>query len=61
MVIGGVAVIAHGVRRLTTDVDAVVRGDAITAEALIDVFARHGIEPPELLLAFERLAARARM
>ena len=45
MVIRGVAVIAHGVRRLTTDVDAVVRGDAIRIDALVDVLARHDIEP----------------
>jgi hypothetical protein len=30
MVIGGIAVIARGVRRLTTDIDAAVRGDAIS-------------------------------
>jgi len=29
MVIGGIAVIAHGVRRFTTDIDAAVLGDAI--------------------------------
>jgi hypothetical protein len=27
MAIGGIAVIAHGVRRMTTDIDAVVQGD----------------------------------
>ncbi len=28
MIIGGIAVIARGVRRMTTDIDAVVLGDA---------------------------------
>ena len=45
MVIGGVAVIAHGVRRLTTDIDATVRGDAIDVVELLAVLERHGIEP----------------
>jgi hypothetical protein len=31
MMIGGVAVIAYGVKRLTTDVDAVVQGGSIAA------------------------------
>ncbi len=43
MVIGGIAVIAHGVRRLTTDIDAVVRGDAVEVPALLELLARHGI------------------
>lgn len=29
MVIGGIAIIARGVRRMTTDIDAVVRGDRV--------------------------------
>ena len=37
MVIGGIAVIAHGVQRMTTDIDAVIRGDAVSIHALIDV------------------------
>lgn len=45
MVIGGIAVIARGVRRLTTDIDAAVRGDAVTIEELADVLARHEIAP----------------
>ena len=35
MVIGGVAVIARGVKRMTTDLDVVVQGDAITLPVLM--------------------------
>ncbi|MSP59939.1 MAG: hypothetical protein EXR72_06290 [Myxococcales bacterium] len=45
MIIGGIAIIARGVRRLTTDIDALVRGDAITIEALLRAFARQKIVP----------------
>ena len=45
MVIGGIAVIARGVRRLTTDIDAAVRGDAIDATSLLRVLARKRIVP----------------
>jgi hypothetical protein len=45
MIIGGIAVIARGVRRMTTDIDAVVRGDAVDARKLLRVLARHGVEP----------------
>jgi hypothetical protein len=45
MIIGGIAVIARGVRRFTTDIDAAVRGDAITIERLLSVLARHDIVP----------------
>lgn len=45
MIIGGIALIARGVRRMTTDIDAAVRGDAITPERLLDVLAEHGIAP----------------
>jgi hypothetical protein len=45
MIVGGVAVIAHGVKRLTTDVDAVVQGGSIDPKSLIRVLARAGIEP----------------
>lgn len=45
MIIGGIAIIAHGVRRMTTDIDACVRGDAIGVEALLAALSRHGIEP----------------
>jgi hypothetical protein len=34
MIIGGVAVIAYGVKRLTTDADAVVQGNAFDVKAL---------------------------
>lgn len=45
MVIGGVAIIARGVRRLTTDVDACVRGDAIEIPALLAALGAAGITP----------------
>jgi hypothetical protein len=45
MIIGGIAVIARGVRRMTTDIDAVVQGDAIDVEALITTLAKHQIVP----------------
>jgi hypothetical protein len=43
MVIGGIAVIARGVRRMTTDLDAAVRGDAITLPKLMRTFGKHAI------------------
>jgi hypothetical protein len=45
MVIGGIAVIARGVRRFTTDIDVAVRGDAVRPERLLRALATHGIEP----------------
>ncbi|MEO7330558.1 MAG: DUF6036 family nucleotidyltransferase [Minicystis sp.] len=45
MIIGGIAVIARGVRRFTSDIDAAVRGDAISVEQLLSVLARHDILP----------------
>jgi hypothetical protein len=45
MVIGGIAVIAHGVRRFTTDIDAAVLGNAVDVERLLEVLARHEIVP----------------
>jgi Nucleotidyltransferase of unknown function (DUF6036) len=45
MVIGGIAIIAHGVRRFTTDIDAAVRGDAVRPETLLAILKRHGIVP----------------
>lgn len=45
MIIGGIAVIARGVRRFTTDIDAAVRGDSIALERLAEVLAAHGIAP----------------
>jgi len=40
MVIGGIAVIAHGVQRMTTDIDAVVQGDAVSVMAPPDIAIR---------------------
>jgi hypothetical protein len=45
MVIGGIAVIARGVRRFTTDIDAVVRGDAVQPESLLRGLAEQAIVP----------------
>jgi hypothetical protein len=45
MVIGGLAVLAHGVARVTNDVDATVWGAAVEVERLFEVLARHRIEP----------------
>ena len=45
MVIGGVAVIAHGVPRLTVDIDATVWSEDVELERLLAALARHGIEP----------------
>jgi predicted nucleotidyltransferase len=45
MILGGIAVIAHGVRRFTTDVDAAVRGDAVEVDALLEALARRKIAP----------------
>lgn len=45
MIIGGIAIIARGVRRFTTDIDAAVRGDAITLPRLVRVLAEHHIAP----------------
>ena len=45
MIIGGIAVIARGVRRMTTDIDAVVLGAAVDSGKLFRVLARHAIQP----------------
>jgi hypothetical protein len=45
MCIGGIAVVAQGVRRTTTDIDATLRADGIDLAALLHRFARHGIRP----------------
>jgi hypothetical protein len=45
MVIGGIAVIARGVRRMTTDIDVVVRGDAVEVRSLLRTLVRFGIRP----------------
>ncbi len=45
MIIGGIAVIARGVMRLTRDIDATVAGDGTDLNALLGVLRRHGIVP----------------
>jgi hypothetical protein len=45
MVIGGIAIIARGVRRMTTDIDVVVRGDETTPAAMLRALATRGIVP----------------
>jgi len=45
MVIGGIAVIARGVRRFTADIDAAVRGDEIGIDALLVALAKKRIGP----------------
>lgn len=45
MVIGGIAIIARGVRRMTTDVDVVVRGDETTPAAMLRALATRRIVP----------------
>lgn len=45
MIIGGIAVIARGVMRLTRDIDATVVGGGTDLEALLDVLSQHGIVP----------------
>jgi hypothetical protein len=45
MIIGGIAVIARGVRRFTTDIDVAVRGDAIAVADLVAALAVHDIQP----------------
>ena len=45
MIIGGIAVIARGVTRLTRDIDATVAGGGTDLEALLGVLRRHGIVP----------------
>ncbi len=45
MIIGGIAVIARGVRRFTGDIDAAIRGDEIEIPGLISALAKHRIVP----------------
>jgi len=45
MVIGGIAVIVHGVPRLTVDVDATIWGHETDLETLFQKLAEHGIVP----------------
>jgi len=44
-VIGGIAVIARGVQRLTRDIDIAVAGEDLSCAALADELQRHGIAP----------------
>jgi len=45
MVIGGMAVIAHGHVRTTEDIDATVAGEDVSLERLIELAATHEIRP----------------
>lgn len=45
MIIGGIAVIARGVRRMTTDIDAAVRGDGVEVRSLLKALAKKRILP----------------
>lgn len=45
MVIGGIAVIARGVPRQTVDIDAAVWAEGLDLDHLVDVLARHDLEP----------------
>lgn len=45
MIIGGIAVIARGVPRLTRDVDATVAGGVMELPALLDALRPHGVVP----------------
>ena len=55
MIIGGIATIVRGVRRMTADIDAVVRGDDIRPRALLGILAKHRIAPRiERALEFAR-------
>lgn len=57
MIIGGVAVIARGVPRLTVDVDGTVWGEGLSLDALFDTLERHDVVPR---IADARDFARAR-
>jgi hypothetical protein len=43
MIIGGIAVIARGVRRFTADIDAAVRGDQVDVDTLLASLAKKRI------------------
>lgn len=45
MIIGGIAVIAHGVPRLTVDADATVWGEQIDLDDLVQILGQHQIVP----------------
>jgi hypothetical protein len=60
-IIDGIAIIARGVRRFTTDIDAAVRGDAVRPDELIETLERHDILPrieDALLDGFDLIAKR---
>lgn len=57
MVIGGIAVIARGVRRMTTDIDAAVRGDRVDVAAVLRTLGRKRIAPR--IADAERFAAES--
>lgn len=44
-ILGGLAAIAHGVQRLTRDIDATVRGDAVTVDRALADLSRFHFEP----------------
>ncbi len=44
-VIGGMAVIARGLQRLTRDIDIAIAGEDVSSAALADELQRYGIEP----------------
>ena len=44
MIIGGVAVIALGVPRLTVDIDATIAARNLVIERLVETLGRHGLE-----------------
>jgi len=55
MIIGGIAVIAAGVPRETIDIDATISGRSSKIDAVLAIFARHGIVPRiQDALAFAR-------
>ena len=59
MLIGGLAVVARGVPRLTVDIDAVVDGDGLDLDRLWEVLRDSGLEArvtEAAKLARERLA-----
>ncbi len=45
MIVGGLAVVARGVRRFTSDIDATVRGDVVTINVLVECLELVGITP----------------
>lgn len=45
MVTGGIAAVAHGVQRLTTDIDVIIQGDAVSLGPLLSRLKRHRIVP----------------